>query len=513
MNAFKNNPLFCLMILTGLICSGMLYVRADPATEIFGDGPCYYIDPVHGHDDNDGSFAASWRSFRNVLSYYSSQYRPVGWVDLQPGDCIYLMDGTYSEIIYPGAWKVPPEEGGGGGHIAYFYGKHGDRERPFYIKAYPGHYPVFDPQFSGMGLKIVQSSFWDVSGIEIRNAYQVGFKITETTHVKVHDVYIHDTDGIDNNNLAGLSMLDTREVDISGSEFHDNYDRTCADTEGQGTTNSSNIVIFGGLSGGNITIHDCLIWQSLPTTHELSGAGLKYEHASRDPNSYFHVFKNVFRNCKYFAMQAGTPNTHFHHNIIIGGDTGISCADGGGPTHQVNQVFEFNTFYGKTGLSLSPTILWRNEDFPDDPKNIIFRNNIIYDTTTSHNPERSIVSFGTYMSNELYHILVPELALDENCYFNPNLPVQLSFAAGWNYEKGFELGDSYTLPTWQTEYGYDINSIEADPMFVDPDSDDFHLMIDTPCSNMGRFSSEPMVTCREPIRSDLNGDCKVDILD
>jgi len=342
----------------------------------------------------------------------------------------------------------------------------------------------------------------------------VGFKITETTHVKVHDVYIHDTDGVDNNNLAGLSMLDTREVDISGSEFHDNYDRTCADTEGQGNDNSSNIVIFGGLTGGNITVHDCLIWQSLPTTHELSGAGLKYKHASRDPNSYFYAYNNVFRNCKYFAMKSGTPNTHFHHNLIIGGDCGISCADSGGPTHQVNQVFEFKTFYGTTGFSLNPTTLWRNEYFPDDPMNIIFRNNIIYNTTTTtQNPERSIVSFGTYMSNELYHILVPELALDKNCYFNPNSPVQLSFAAGWNYEEGFELGDSYTLTEWQTEYGYDMNSIEADPMFADPDNDDFHLILDTPCSNMGRFSSEPMVTCREPIRSDLNRDCKVDLSD
>ena len=71
--------------------------------------------------------------------------------------------------------------------------------------------------------------------------------------------------------------------------------------------------------------------------------------------------------------------------------------------------------------------------------------------------ERSIVSLGTYMSNELYHILVPELTLDENCHFNPNSPVQFSFAAGWNYEEGFELGDSYTLHEWQTVYGYDTN--------------------------------------------------------
>ncbi|MFC1764145.1 right-handed parallel beta-helix repeat-containing protein [Planctomycetota bacterium] len=468
----------------GIPCA---YADQDPVCEVLNGTHCYYIDPIHGSDENNGSFVAPWRSFRNVVSYYSNQYRPGGWVDLQPGGCIYLLEGTYSEIIYPGAWLVPPEEGGGGGHIAYFRGKHGDAERPFTIKAYPGHHPVFDLQFSGMGLTIQQSSFWDVSGIEIRNAYQVGLLITGTSYVKVHDVHIHDTDGVDNNNIAGLSMTGTSEVEVFNSEFHDNYDRTCADTEGRSTHNSSNIVIFAGEFGKNITIRDCLIWQSLPTTHVLSGAGLKYKHASRDPNSYFHVFRNVFRNCKYFAMQAATPNTHFHHNLIVGGDNGVSCANGGGTTHQVYQVYEYNTFYGTTGFSCSPTILWRNKVFPDDPHRIVFRNNIVYDTTPRYHQERNIVGFGAYMSNELYHLLVPEVTLENNCYFNPTLPVQFGFAAGFNYREGFELGGMYTLSEWQAEYGYDLHSIEADPLFVDPNNDDFRLTLDTPCVNMGRY--------------------------
>jgi hypothetical protein len=202
MNTLKNNPLCRIAILTGLICSGVVSLHADEVVKIPDNAPCYYIDPVYGHDDNDGSLTMPWQSFRNVIAYYKEHYRPTGWVDLQPGDTLYLMDGIYSDIIYPGAWRIPPEEGGGGGHIAYFHGKHGDEERPFTIKAYPGHHPVFNPQFGGTGLKIVQSSFWDVSGIEIINAYQVGLKVTETDHVKIHKVHIHDTDGVDNNNLA-----------------------------------------------------------------------------------------------------------------------------------------------------------------------------------------------------------------------------------------------------------------------------------------------------------------------
>ena len=511
MNSSLHNRIYGLVIWTVLICTAGPHVRANPVCEATGSGNCYYIDPVHGHDDNDGSFAAPWQSFRNVVSYYKSEYRPAGWVALQPGDCLYLMDGTYSEIICPGAWGIPPEEKGGGGHIACFRGLHAGKGQPIYIKAYPGHLPVFDLQFSGVGIGIYQSSFWDISGIEIKNAYGRGLKISESSHVKLYDIYIHDTDGVDNNNIAGLSLLDAREVEISGSEFHDNYDRTCADTDGRATANSSNIVIFGG---SNFAIHDCLIWQSLPITHEKSGAGLKYKHASRDPNSYFHVYRNVFKNCKFFAMQSATPNTHFHHNVIFGGSHGVSCKNGGGPTHQVSQIYEFNTFYKTNSLSVMPSIEYRNADFPDDPKNIVFRNNIVYDTATTYGAGVwAIVNFGTYMSDELYHILLPEVTLDNNCYFNPLVPVLFGFAASNNQQDGTGLGGMYTLAEWQAEYGYDINSIEADPMFIDPRNSDFHLKPGTPCINMGRYASEPPPACTEPIRSDLNGDCKVDILD
>jgi hypothetical protein len=104
-----------------------------------------------------------------------------------------------------------------------------------------------------------------------------------------------------------------------------------------------------------------------------------------------------------------------------------------------------------------------------------------------------------------------------NCYYidpvNGHDDNDGNFAAGWNYEGGFDLGDSYTLREWQAVYGHDINSIEADPLFVDPRNSDFHLKPGTPCVNMGRYASEPPPACTEPIRSDLNGDCKVDILD
>ncbi|MHC4640675.1 MAG: right-handed parallel beta-helix repeat-containing protein [Planctomycetota bacterium] len=450
-------------------------------------GKSYYIDPVNGSDKEDGRKESPWKSFTNIISYYNPSYRPHGWVELAPGDCIYLMNGVYSEILHPGGWKKGPTSGGS--FVAYFRGKRGDKNKQFQIKPYPGHKPIIDTQCKGIGISIFQSGNWEIEGIEVRNAYGRGISLTESKEIKLHDVHIHDTDGVDNNNIAGLYITDCRDVEIHSCIFNDNYDRTCADTDGKATENSTNVVIFGGMQGGNIEIHDCLIYQSLPLSHKLSGGGIKYKHASRIPEATFHVHHNTFKNCKFFAFGTGTANTHFHHNLIVGGG-GISSRDFGGVTHQVNQVFEHNTLYDTSGFQMNPTTRWRNKTFPDDPKNIVFKNNIVYETRDSYSQERGTVTVGTYISDELYHIILRELRFENNCYYNPKKAIRFNIAAGFNYKEGYGEGDFYSLKQWQTKYGYDLNSHESNPMFIDAAGGDFRLQLGAAYKNMGKHVTE-----------------------
>ena len=478
-----------LMSLTLLLafCGGV--VLADNSSKKTGSkGSLYYIDPVNGSDENNGSSSAPWKSFKNIISYYQAGYRPPNWVDLRPGDCIVLKEGVYSELFNPGAWKKGPT--GGGSFVAYFRGKKGHPDRPFRIRAYPGHKPIIDPKGKGIGLSIFQSSRWQVEGIEIRNAYGRGMSINESQEVSVQNIHIHDTNGVDNNNIAGLYITDCWNVEVSESVFNDNYDRTCADTNGRATENSSNIVIFGGMKGGNIAIHHCRVYQSLPLSHNLSGGGIKYKHASRVPEAYFHVHHNKFENCKFFAFGSGTANTHFHHNLIVKG-AGISSRDFGGVTHQVNQVFEFNTLYDTSGFQLRPAVRWRNHKFPDDPRNIIFRNNILYDNRAKYSNERGIVVVGTYMNDETYRATTPELKFKQNCYYNPNTPVQFNMAAGFNYKDGHREGGVLSLEQWRKSYGYDKDSIEANPMFRDISKALFQLKDSSPCKDMGACAADP----------------------
>ena len=60
MNSNLHNRIYYLVIWTVLICTVVPLVRANPVCEATGIGNCYYIDPVDGDDENDGSFATPW---------------------------------------------------------------------------------------------------------------------------------------------------------------------------------------------------------------------------------------------------------------------------------------------------------------------------------------------------------------------------------------------------------------------------------------------------------------------
>ena len=48
-------------------------------------------------------------------------------------------------------------------------------------------------------------------------------------------------------------------------------------------------------------------------------------------------------------------------------------------------------------------------------------------------------------------------------------------------------GGDYSLSAWQAlgGFGYDANSLVADPQFVSPGTGDLHLQAGSPCAGMG----------------------------
>ncbi|MBN1398777.1 MAG: T9SS type A sorting domain-containing protein [Bacteroidetes bacterium] len=448
-----------------------------------GGGKCYYIDPKNGNDNNPGTFEEPWRTMVNINQSIYAGYRPSNWVGLSPGDVLYLMEGVHNTIYHPG------DDGGadgGGSYILYMRGLHGTEESPVVIRNYPRHHAILDPEGGGIGIYILQSSNIHVQGLEVRNAYGRGLLLSSSQNIAINNLLIGNTDGTAADNVAGMEIQGSREIEVYNSIFYDNYDRTAAQNNTQ-THNSGNLVLFS--NQGLISIHNNIFFQNGDSYGQYSGFGIKYKHSSGDPGSVFELYANYFENHKYVHIGVGTHHAFIHHNIINSGSgVAVSSQDWGGTTHQQFQEFRNNTVYGTTGFHMSPTLNWvdHNNGPWDDVTNNSFTDNVVYDTNANYHQEKRTVLLGTYMSDLLYLKLRNGINIDSNCYYNPNIAVSFGFAESVSYG---ELGGFYDLDGWREVYGWDQNSYETDPIFADAANGDFSALAPV-CTGKGALTGE-----------------------
>jgi hypothetical protein len=460
----------------------------EPVAPDFCEAPagsrCFYIDAA-GSDDADGSAGAPWASFVNVnRSIYPSARGPRA-VDLAPGDVVYVMSGVYSTIYHPGDDGGPD---GGGSYLFHVRGIDGTPEAPIVVRAFPGHRPILDPASAGVGMLVSQSSHVRIDGMEIRNARERGIRIEESTGVVISRVVVHDTDGRREDNLAGLEVLGSTDVEVHHSVFYDNYDRRPSTQ----TENSRNVVLFS--NSGRIAIHHSVFYQTNDPSSNDSGAGVGYKHSGR-PGSTFELYANHFENLKFSAIHIGTHSAHIHHNTIVG--NGLASSDMDGPTHQYDQVFEYNSFYGDAALFyMSPTLDW--VEAGETISGNRFRRNVLHDTSEEHRQENRTIDLGTYASDELVTALAAGLVFEENCYFAASGAPSFGFgeaAGGYG-----ALGGAYDLAGWREAWSYDLASIVANPEYMDAAGGDLRVASSSACAEYGAFTGgiEPVTRDFDP---------------
>ncbi len=426
--------------------------HCPPWCEAAPGARCYYVDAENGDDGADGSFASPFRTYLNVVTYYGtpgeqgSTAPPAGAVDLQPGDAVYFMSGVYGETFnYHG-----DTEG------FFIRGVDGDEDHWLRIEAYPGQQPVFRPGEPSGAITLLQSSYWIVRGIEIDSATQWGLWIVETDQVQLQEVHIHDTDGVDNGNIAGLRMTQATNVVVTGCTLNDNYDRIAEDTGGQANGNSSNMVAFGG---GNIEISDCHVFNTLGIADDKIGGCLKYKHMRTLDGGTFLVRGNRLENCRFHSVGTGSPDSTIEGNLIQD-SAPILLQNFGGPTALQNMTIRYNTMVNTPALSVNID----NDSNWVPLAGLEFSGNVTVDDEPSYNTDRAMVRIGSYDSDEHYGIATGAgvMTFATNCYHNPTtaLVFDLFGASGsWG-----DLGDLYDFAGWQGE-GYDGGSFDEDPAF------------------------------------------------
>lgn len=430
-----------------------------PLCEATGGGRCFYISPDTGSDSNPGTYAAPWKTFLKVVSYYDSGDRPSGWVGLSPGDVVYFMNGYHrSTYMYNGERRA-----------FFLRNVHGTSANRIKLKAYPGHKPVLWPLEKAIGMMLLQSSYITVEGLEITGADWSGLWLEEGHHYEARNNWIHDIDGDDSSNVGGIYSLYVEELDVHHNLIHDNYDRTAADTGGHSEENSRNMVLF---RGGNARIHHNVFFQTPPISENKSGGCITYKHAASDPDAVFEVDHNIFRNCKHASVGSGTRHSRIHHNLIVDSYP-IQLKDFGGTTYNQDNIVEYNTMVGGIGLNYDPIDNYGSIGM------LTFRKNIIIDNSSSYGNDKSLLTIHPYGSDSLYNKTVTSgnLTINNNCYYNPGATLKWSlFAAGGGYGS---LGALHSLSSWQS-MGYDTNS-----SFVNPSLDVYHAPQAGACQGYG----------------------------
>ena len=72
---------------------------------------------------------------------------------------------------------------------------------------------------------------------------------------------------------------------------------------------------------------------------------------------------------------------------------------------------------------------------------------------------------------------------DYNLFFSPYEHHKVGTVQDANLRNKAE---GHNLPEWQKNSGYDMHSIQADPMFVDVKKGDFHLRAGSPAIGAGK---------------------------
>lgn len=71
-----------------------------------GGGHRYYVDAGTGNNANTGTFASPWADYSRVCNYESVGLRPANWVDLAPGDVVYLKGTTNLTATYASGGSI-----------------------------------------------------------------------------------------------------------------------------------------------------------------------------------------------------------------------------------------------------------------------------------------------------------------------------------------------------------------------------------------------------------------------
>lgn len=413
----------------------------------------YYVAPSGGSNANPGTFAQPWATWA------------YGVANLAAGDTLYLMDGTHS--VTP---TVTDFDSGTAGNLIT-------------IAAINNRAATLSINDNGRLAQLTTESYITFDGL-VFDGYTMTTSLaliecrTNCTNIVFSDCEFKDSQ-------AHLLYINGSSVTVTGCDFHKEIaspttSLDCINVTGSGAVASISTCNFYhfthvGIScdGGTTTIDGCDIYD-----------GKSHCTSFGDPTLTAATVTMTNTTLRGAGMWNGTDagKSAIHINSKIGTVTVSRCPMYGcaGPALQIvdqdgTLKFYHNVLYDNQKLAMTSTYNWGSVMVTHDgttitPGTVEIKNCIIVATNTDADCDYMLyVRAGGGAS------LTGKVTLDYNDWY---------WGAGVNHTFRF-LGTSYTTWAAYQAAGYEANSINADPLFYNQASYDFHLTGSSPCLNEG----------------------------
>ena len=398
----------------------------------------FFVSAQNGNDSGPGTANSPWKTIQHAADV------------LNPGETATIMAGTYYERVIP---------------------KHsGTADKVITYRAFPGDIVNLDG--TGIALaeddiaglfEIMTKSYLTVSGIRVMNVgpnmNNVGILASNSDHIRIENNYTYNTVS------SGIGVWSCSNITIDGNEV----ELACNDGEQECITVavtdsfeiSNNHVHHGGPGthgGEGIDAKDGSTHGIIHHNHvhHLNNRLGIYIDAWDKPTHDMEIYQNEVHdiaNNDGFTLSSESggllQNIHIYNNIAYNnGLSGITLSENGdAPTHPMKDITIINnTFVGNGGSEWGGGIEIGNKDL----ENIVIRNNIC-----SQN-----VNYQIYDDS-----LVSTVSIDHN------------------------LIDGFRGELDEEVRGTDF--LEGDPLFISPNTYDFHLMSGSPAIDSGSSISAP----------------------
>lgn len=429
-------------------------------------GNIYYVDATGGNDSKSGlSTTSAWKTVARVASK-----------TLQPGDIVRFKRGEVFKITTAIGFLKLYEDGSANGWIT--------------IETYgTGAKPIIDGQDIPDYCIYVRGDYYIIRDLEVINSGNQAVLIS-ASYVLLENLDVHESGNCGIIHYGGGSHFTVKNcttynitntgIALMGSTYNklkDTLIENCTTYDCGNDGISIHKTGGGATAGANHTIRNCIGYNNPEEAIDVqTGLNVTVENCIGYNNSRGSFVLSpdidcVVRNNLFYGggggyefAIVGTTGLKMYNNIIINGQSDgktklLLISDENGPADNI-EIYD-NILIDTGGGKWSERLIWV-DDMNNDGNlgSISIKNNIMI----SHRPFY-------YFRNKAASS--SDIDIDGNCYYH--LTSSFSYA-GYNFSQ------------WQSNYGYDKNGMEANPLLVNYNStkvSDFMLKANSPCIDKG----------------------------